>query len=188
MNIIALMIVLALQVRGTPDCSAPAWGDLAPQFTARLSAYVELRSAMEKGLPPFAVTGNPADTSATARALADKIRAARAKAKAGDLFTPPIARAFKQALRVEMNAHTWKVIMDDDNPGEFPSQVNDVYPDGKPLSTMPPNILAVLPRLPVDLEYRFAERHLILLDTRAKLIVDRIPYAIQYTDGDPTCR
>ena len=185
---IALLIVLALQVRGAPNCSAPVWGDLVPQFNARLTAYVELRSEMEKGLRPFAVTVNPAETSDTARALAVKIRAARAKARAGDLFTPALALAFKQALRVEMDAHAWKIIMDDDNPGEFPSQVNDVYPDGKPLSTMPPNILAVLPKLPADLEYRFAERHLILLDTRAKLIVDRIPYAIQYADGDPACR
>jgi hypothetical protein len=187
MNTIALMILLALQVRSKPDCTAPAWADLVPQFNARVSAYVELRSEMEKGLPPFAMTENPAETTATARALADKIRAARAKARQGDIFTPAMGPAVKQALRVEMNAHTWKVIMDD-NPGEFLSQVNDVYPDGKPLATMPPNILAVLPKLPVDLEYRFVERHLILLDTRARLILDRIPYAIQYADGDPTCR
>lgn len=187
MNMIALMIALALQVGSTPDCSTPAWDDLGPQFNARVSAYVELRSEVEKGLQPFAVTEHPADTSATARALANRIRAARAKARQGDIFTPAIALAFKQALHVEMNAHTWKVIMDD-NPGELPSQVNAVYPDGKPLSTMPPNILAVLPKLPVGLEYRFVERHLLLLDTKARLIVDRIPYAIQYSDGDPACR
>jgi hypothetical protein len=133
------------------------------------------------------VTGKPADTSATARALANKIRAARTKARQGDIFTPAISVVFKKALFVEMNAHTWKVIMDD-NPGEFLSQVNSTYPTGKPLATVPPNILAALPELPADIEYRFVERHLILLDTRAKVILDRIPYAIQYADGDPTCR
>jgi hypothetical protein len=187
MSTIALMLLLGLQVRRPVDCSAPVWGDLATQFNAAVSAYVELRSEMEKGLPPLVVTENPAAISDTSRALANKIRAARAKARQGDIFTPAISPVFKQALRVEMNAHTWKVIMDD-NPGEFLSQVNATYPIGKPFSTVTPNILAVLPRLPVDIEYRFVERHLILLDTRARLILDRIPYAIQYSDGDPTCR
>lgn len=184
---IALTILLALQVRNTPDCSAPAWGDLVPQFNTKVSAYVELRQQVEKGLQPFVVTGRPGDTSATAHALAGRIRAARAKARQGDIFTPAISLVFKQALHVEMTAHIWKVIMDD-NPGEFRSQVNNAYPDGKVLSTVPPNLLAALPQLPAGLEYRFVERHLILLDTRARLIIDRIPYAIEYSDGAPTCR
>jgi hypothetical protein len=120
-------------------------------------------------------------------ALAQRIRTARAKARQGDIFTPAISAEFKKALRLEMNAHAWKVIMDD-NPGEFLSQINSAYPDGKPLATMPPNILAGLPRLPADIEYRFVEHHLILLDTRAKLILDRIPYAIRFTDRDTPCR
>ena len=187
MSTIGLTILLALQVHSTPDCRAPAWGDLVTHFNARVAAYVKLRSELEKGLPPFVVTENPAETRATSRALANRIRVARAKARQGDIFTPAIGVVFKKALLVEMNAHTWKVIMDD-NPGEFRSQVNDTYPIGKPLSTVPPNMLAILPQLPRDIEYRFVERHLLLLDTRARLILDRIPYAIQYSDGDPTCR
>ena len=53
---------------------------------------------------------------------------------------------------------------------------------------MPPNILARLPSLPDDIQYRFLGRHLILLDTRASVILDRIPYAIQCADCDElTC-
>ena len=58
-------------------------------------------------------------------------------------------------------------------------RINGTYPEDKPLSTVPPNILAVLPRLPDDIQYRFLGRHLILLDTRANVILDRIPFAIQ---------
>lgn len=174
MPTIALMLLMALQVRNTPDCSPPAWGDELARFNSRLGAYVERRNELEKGL-------------SSRTGLAQKIRAARSTAKQGDLFTPGISVEFKKALVREMNAHVWKVIMDD-NPGELLSQVNAVYPDGRPLSTVPPNILAVLPRLPADVEYRFVERHLILLDTRAKLILDRIPYAIHYADGDAPCR
>lgn len=35
-------------------------------------------------------------------------------------------------------------------------------------------------QLPRDLQYRFLGRHLVLLDTRARVILDRIPYAIRF--------
>ena len=43
---------------------------------------------------------------------------------------------------------------------------------------MPPNILAAMPALPKDIEYRFIEKHLILRDARANLIIDYVPNAI----------
>lgn len=64
----------------------------------------------------------------------------------------------------------------DEGPGAggFPFKVNGVYPQAQPLGTVPPNVLAVLPVLPEDIEYRFIDRHLILRDVRANLIVDYI--------------
>ncbi len=66
----------------------------------------------------------------------------------------------------------------DDNPGAFSHSINGTYPKTKPFSTVPINILAALPRLPDDIEYRFVGRHLVLHDTRANLILDRIPCAL----------
>ena len=40
---------------------------------------------------------------------------------------------------------------------------------------MPPDLLEVLPALPVELEYRFVGEALILLDTVAHIVVDYIP-------------
>jgi hypothetical protein len=37
---------------------------------------------------------------------------------------------------------------------------------------MPPQVLAALPRLPADLEYRFIQNHLILFDSHAHMIAD----------------
>jgi hypothetical protein len=56
--------------------------------------------------------------------------------------------------------------------------VNGPYPDGEPLSTVPPNVLASLPQLPEDLEYRFLGKHMILRDSRANIVIDYIPNAI----------
>jgi hypothetical protein len=57
--------------------------------------------------------------------------------------------------------------------------VNQPYPEGAPLPTMPANLLANLPRLPEDLEYRIVDRHLILRDVDANIIVDFVPNAIR---------
>ena len=66
----------------------------------------------------------------------------------------------------------------EDNPGKVKLQVNGRYPDGVPLTTMPPSVLAQLPRLPDDLEYRFIGDRLILLDVHAQLVVDFMDAAI----------
>jgi hypothetical protein len=171
----------------TPVFRVQVWGYIVADFSARVWSYFELRSKLEKGLPALTVTDDPAEIRRAVRALARQIRVARAEAKQGDIFTPTISVEFRKALILEMNANTWAAIMDD-NPGEFFTQINGTYPEGKPLSTVPPNILAVLPRLPDDIQYRFLGRHLILLDTRANVILDHIPYAIQCTDHDElTC-
>ena len=163
-----------------PDFRVQVWGDIVEDFSTRVWSYFELRSELEKGLPALTTTDDPAEIRRAVRALAKRIRVARAEAKEGDIFTPAISVEFRNVLRLEMNASTWAAIMDD-NPGEFSHRINGNYPEGKPFSTVPPNILAVLPGLPADdIQYRFLGRHLILFDARASVILDRIPYAIQW--------
>ena len=175
------------QTRDTPDFTVQVWGYIVADFSARVWDYYKLRSELEQGLPPLTVTDDPAEIRRAVRALAKRIRVARAGAKQGDMFTPTISVEFKKALTLEMDADTWAAIMDD-NPGEFSNQINGTYPEAKPFSTVPPNILAVLPRLPDDIQYRFLGRHLILLDTKANVILDRIPRAIQLPGRDErTC-
>ena len=152
-------------------------------FSTRVSEYFELRRELEKKLPPMTVTDDVSEIRRAIRALAKEIRLARGGAKQGDIFTPTISVEFRRVLFVEMDANTWEAIMDD-NPGQFSHEINGIYPEGKPYSTVPGSILAVLPTLPDDVEYRFLGRHLILLDTLANVILDRIPYAIQCANCD----
>lgn len=153
------------------------WGDTGADFSTRVSSYADLRSELEKGLPPLRVTEDAAEILRTVRALAKRIQVARAGAKQGDIFSPTVSAEFRKAITLEIDANTWAVIMDE-NPGHIDVPINGTYPVRKQFSTMPPNILAALPKLPPDLEYRFLGRHLVLVDTRASVIVDRIPYAI----------
>ncbi len=164
--------------RDVPVFRVQAWGYIVADFSTRVASYMELRSTLEKGLPTLAVTAYPAEITRAQLALARRIREARDGAKEGDIFTPTISAEFRKVLLPEMSADTREAIMDD-NPGEFSHQIDGTYPRGKTFSTMPSNILAVLPTLPDDIQYRFLGHHLVLLDIRANVILDRIPCAIE---------
>lgn len=189
---IALMLLLPSLGTGQdpqPPQEAPVfrvqiWGDTGTDFSIRVSSYADLRSELEKGLPPLMVTEDPAEILRAIRALAGRIRVARAGARQGDVFSPTVSAEFRKALTLEIDAGTWAVIMDE-NPGKTDVQINGSYPARKKVSTMPPNVLAALPKLPVDMEYRFLGRHLVLVDTRASVIIDRIPYAIRRAPRRP---
>ena len=60
----------------------------------------------------------------------------------------------------------------------FTPKVNEGYPEDAPLSSVPPTLLARLPELPKELEYRLVGRHLILHDVESSLIVDFMPNAL----------
>ncbi len=64
-------------------------------------------------------------------------------------------------------------------PASVPFKVNAAYPENQPLPTVPPDLLARLPKLPEQLEYRIVDKHLILRDVDANLIVDYMLNAIR---------
>lgn len=153
-------------------------GTALSDFTAKMDAYAALRRSLEKGLVGLVVTDRPVEIRQAEQLLAQRIREARAGSGRGDIFTEDIRRGFKQLLRPVTNAATCEVIRDD-NPGEFSYAVNSDYPKTKPFSSVPAAMLAVLPRLPEDVWYRFLDRDLILHDSRANVILDRIDDAVR---------
>jgi hypothetical protein len=160
-----------------PVFRVQAWGVIAADFSERVSNYVELRNRLETGLPDLTVTDDPAEIWRAQRALANRVRVARAEARQGDIFTSTISAEFRNVLLAETNSGTMADIMDE-NPGDVSRHINRAYPTGKPLANMPAGMLAVLPTLPEDFQYRFLGRALILIDTRTNLVVDRMPCAI----------
>ena len=167
-----------------PVFKVQAWGFISADFSERVSNYVELRTSLEKGLPVLTVTDDPGEIWRAQRALAKAIRVARAGARQGDIFTSTISAELRDVLLVETNPATMAIIMDE-NPGDLSRRINRAYPTGQPFASMPAGMLAVLPRLPDDLQYRFLGRALILIDTRTNLILDRMPCAIGCAAGVP---
>lgn len=147
-------------------------------FKARVEKYDQLRKKADHSAPPLEKTKNAAKIKDAQNGLAERIGAARIGVKSGDIFTPEIAAVFKRLLRPEAKQQATKEAMKDDKPIVVSFKVNGPYPDKQPVAMVPPNILAALPQLPKDIEYRFVDKHLILRDTRANLIVDYMLNAI----------
>lgn len=166
------------QAPAAPNFRVEVWGTALVEFSARMDAYAALRESLSAGIPRLAVTDNPAEILRAETALAERIRQARAKAKRGDIFSSRIRTAVRRTLALTIDAGICEAITMD-NPGEFGYSINATYPKDRTLSTVPPSILGALPRLPDDVMYRFLDRDLVLHDTRANIILDRIDDAIR---------
>ena len=151
-------------------------------FTARVKSYLDLRNKVDGDAPKQQQTNDAAQIRAAQLALAALIRSGRSTAKQGDIFTPPIEKKLRALLRPEVTGPDGakaKADILDEKAAVF-LKANADYPSAQPLASVPPTVLQALPPLPKgeDLEYRFVGKHLILLDTRANLIVDFLLNAI----------
>ena len=163
---------------GNPDSAILA------DFNARLDGYVKKQRALMKHAR-VAEDAAPAAIKAREDTLAAELQMIRSHAKQGDIFTPQVAALFKRLMAPELKGlarrETKQALEEED--GEFAEvhlKVNARWPDSEPLTTAPANLLANLPQLPKDVEYRFSNRrHLVLRDVDANIIVDFIYNAIR---------
>jgi hypothetical protein len=168
------------QARQEPKVNANA--QVLQDFNERVAKYLELRKTPEDQAPPMKETKEPAKIQAAQKGLAERIRAARKGARQGDIFTPEIRTAFRRLMYPETKGPEGpetKAAIKEDAPKAVPFKINADYPEAAPLSTVPPNILASLPKLPEELEYRFVDKHMILRDVDANIIVDYMLNAIR---------
>lgn len=158
-------------------------------FEKALKAYLDLRQDAIKSVPDISKSSEPEAVAARQKAVAERIRGARKGAKPGDVIVSEVRPLLRQridgALSVRPAAQQKEIATG--NPAHeggvhVPITVNASYPAAAPRSNMPPEVLAVLPPLPKQLEYRFVGDHLLLLDVEADLIVDFMTKA----GDDPT--
>lgn len=150
-------------------------------FKQRIDKYMELHKNLEKRTPPLKRVDEPEKIQASQEALAAAIRSERAAAKQGDIFTPEIAERLRQLIYPEVTGAKGvrtKEAINEDAPPAVVLKVNALY-TADALPTVPANVLANLPRLPEDLEYRIIGNDLILRDVHANLIVDFIRRVIR---------
>jgi hypothetical protein len=150
-------------------------------FEARVNEYVSLHRKLEEGLPKLKKEATPQEIDKHQRALAQLVQDARKDAKPGDIFTPEAQTVVKALMTRVFGGPDGRALRDsimDENPGNIKLTVNSRYPDTVPLSTVPPQVLQGLPKLPEEMEYRFIGYHLILMDVHAHLVADLIENAL----------
>lgn len=168
------------QQRGDPPANADAVTQ--QEFKKRIDAYVDLHNKAVKDAGPLKPTNDPSEIKKAQNALAQRVAVLRADAKPGDIFTPEIRARFRELLAPQLKGEDGrdaKEIVKDDAPTNVPYKVNAQYPEGAPLPTVPAKILLNLPTLPKEIEYRIIDKHLILRDTEANVIVDFMLNAIR---------
>jgi hypothetical protein len=174
----------AAQSAPKPDIaqSTPAQSDeLFKAFQAAVAEYVALQRRLRQETPPLQVTDRSADISNASDVLAAAVQRARPRARQGDFFdgasTRLITARLKEALD-GVDVARLMVVMNDPPTLKGPPRVYMRFPGSWSMATMPPNLLAVLPSLPAELEFRFVGRALILRDRDAALILDYVTQAI----------
>lgn len=151
------------------------------QFDAAIAKYMALRQRLRNELAgPVPNSTAPELTRAT-DSIAAAIQRARAGAREGNIFSAPVAMVVKRwvgdVVRRDNLAATLADI-DDETPTVKAPSIHLRFPAASHLATMPPSLLAALPALPKELEYRIVGGYLVLRDVDAALILDYIPAAV----------
>jgi hypothetical protein len=147
----------------------------------RIKEYIALHQKLERTLPPVPKDATPEQIDENQRALEKLVRANRSTAKPGDIFAPMAQPVIKRLLATVFGGPDGKQLkasIMDENPVGIKLAVNARYPDAVPLSTVPPEVLQTLPKLPEELQYRFIGNRLIILDAHAHVVADFIEDAL----------
>jgi hypothetical protein len=172
------MCVSLMAQAGPPPSEEARERDQAFQdFQKRVQAYLELRKKVEESVPKAKETDQPEQIKARRLLLAQKMMVARRNAKRGDIFTEEIREEFRNTIRRTFRGPEGRKLRQtirEGDPVKLRLQVNQTYPEDFPVTTMPPTLLAALPKLPPEVEYRVVGRDFVLQDAELRLVLDFI--------------
>jgi hypothetical protein len=152
-------------------------------FNARIEDYMRVHRDVEASIDTPWSFDDPEDMFEAVRTLQSGIRAVRSHARQGDIFTGDVAAIIRIRLKRALAASGMTVdellafITEERARGARTPRVNKPFPWALG-SAMTPQLIDILPALPNELQYRFAERSLVLVDTHADLVVDILPNAL----------
>ena len=157
-------------------------------FDQRIDRYVRLHRRLERALPPEHLFGDLEDMPLAVDALHNAMVDARPNARVGTFFTPGVAQLLTTRLARAITAAglTPAEAMIAMNLGyrqRIPAiEVNGRIPPGRHVRAWPA-LLAALPPLPEELEYRIVGWDLVLVDVHADLILDILEDALPAPDA-----
>src|SRR5688572_2208073 len=166
---------LTAQSRGnTPVPPTEAQAAALRDFQQRLDEYVKMRTRLALKLVPLAPTASASELTTRQESLTAALREARKTAKQGDLIPIGVASQLRTIIAADFKQRNPEARQAafEEVPAGFALVINRTYPAKEALPTVPPLLLAKLPVLPDDLQYRFVGRHLVILDGDTQMIVD----------------
>lgn len=174
--------LVELRASAAPQASFPPSDAAAiTQFDAAIAKYLALRKRLLEEVPgPVPESSAPKLTQAS-DALAAAIQRSRPKARPGNLFVAPVSPVIKRRVVDAVQQENLGPVLagiDDEALGPATARIHMRFPAAAPMATMPPSLLAVLPVLPKELEYRIIGNYLVLRDVDAALILDVMPAAV----------
>lgn len=175
--------IIAVASTAPPQVATASVDELAAlaQFDAAIAKYMALRQRLRNELAGPVPNSTAPELTRASDAIAAAIQRARAGAREGDLFSPPVANVVKHWVEDIIrrdNLGPMLADIDDEIPTVKAPSIHLRFPAASQMATMPPSLLAVLPSLPKGLEYRIIGNYLILRDVDAALILDYIPAAV----------
>jgi hypothetical protein len=173
-------LLIACSLTPVSGPSQPSDEAILAQFASAVDAYVILHRQLEGPVPTIRSSDDADEIRRAVEALGAKIRASRREARAGEIFTPALARVIQARIAVGCRGDVEAVHASahEETPPLRRAVVNGHWP-GQALTFMPPNVLCQLPTLPEELEYRFVNRDLVLWDAHADVVVDVLRGALK---------
>jgi hypothetical protein len=150
-------------------------------FDRSIQDYMDLHRRLARLTAPPQVTADPVQLRAAIDALGDEIRLARRAAQRGDIFSAAVADMFRRRIHRglwDLDVTVLMAEMEEDAEPRAPRPVvNGPFPWSSG-NAIWPSVLAALPELPEELEYRFVGADLVLIDVPANLVVDILEGAL----------
>ena len=166
----------------TPATLSPADQQIAETFEKRVKDYAKLRESLEEQMPKLSKEAKPEEIQTHKQQFQERVRAARAGAKHGEVFTPDaqalIRRIIKDEFKGRERAEFRDTVLKEADTKGVPLRVNYPYPESGELLEMPATLLLRLPQLPKQVRYRFVGPNLLLVDRENGLIVDYMTKAL----------
>lgn len=183
-----LLLVLAVRFI-SPGTESTIAQSLAPTdkiivgaFEKRVKEYAKFREELETKMPKLSKEATPEEIEVHKKQFQERVRASRAAAKQGDIFTPETAALFRAIIKDEFKGRDRvelrETVLKESENKAVPIRINYAYPESQELLEMPANLLLRLPQLPKQLRYRFVGRNMLLVDRENSLIIDFMTNAI----------
>jgi len=164
-----------LPIIGMLACAARLPPTPEQDLAAHINEYLELRAQAVDRVGRLRPGADARRLPREVDALSAEIQALRRGLPPGVLFSGRVRTDIRKALAqrlAEPDGPALRAVIGEVQPADTHIDVNMRYPEAQPRSTVPPSILAVLPSLPRELEYRFVGRDLLILDRNTAVVLD----------------